>query len=115
MITKFDVSCSPSFLSALAVGSLVITYVGGKVSRHFATSGDTVNEVNKAEKHCEKGTIVLAQSAWRYCPEKKGINAERLDDKHVKVGKQNIIHNYNTSFLLVDFMSCDWFKVGHMT
>ncbi|XP_072039870.1 adenylate cyclase type 10-like [Amphiura filiformis] len=70
---------------ALAVGSLAITYVGGKVSHHFSTSGETVNEVNQAEKYCEKGTIVLAYSAWRLCPEKKGVQAVRLDDKHVKI------------------------------
>ena len=76
--------------SALAVGPLAITYVGGKVTRHFSTSGETVNEVNAAEKQCEKGTIVLAHSAWKSVPEKKGVHAEKLDDKHVKVRYEKI-------------------------
>ena len=83
--TLLAVTCLSRPISALAVGYVAITYVGGKVSRHFATSGVTVNEVNTAEKHCEKGTIVLAHSAWKACPEKKGIHAEKLDEKHVMV------------------------------
>jgi hypothetical protein len=35
--------------------------------RHIAMSGNTIGEVNAAEKHCEPGEVVMSPNAWELC------------------------------------------------
>ncbi|XP_071786776.1 adenylate cyclase type 10-like [Asterias amurensis] len=69
----------------LSAGEVFITYVGSKSTRLFSTSGQAVIDVNLAEHYCDKGSIILSPSAWSHCPERKGMNVEKLDEGHVKV------------------------------
>ncbi|XP_038056299.1 adenylate cyclase type 10-like isoform X2 [Patiria miniata] len=69
----------------LSAGEVFLTYVGSKSFRLFSSSGQAVRDVNEAERYCEKGTIILAPSAWALCPERKGINVEKLEEGHIKV------------------------------
>ncbi|XP_022079570.1 adenylate cyclase type 10-like isoform X2 [Acanthaster planci] len=69
----------------LSAGEVLLTYVGTKSFRLFSSSGQAMLDVNAAEKYCDKGTIILAPSAWALCPERKGINVEKLDEGHVRV------------------------------
>ncbi len=72
-------------ITGLSAGEVFITYVGSKSTRLFSTSGQAVIDVNIAENYCEKGSIILSPSAWSYCPERKGMNVEKLEEGHVKV------------------------------
>ncbi|XP_071950991.1 adenylate cyclase type 10-like isoform X2 [Antedon mediterranea] len=70
---------------AISYGAVSITYVGNLKSQHFVTGGTAVIEVNKAEKHCQKGYTVLAKSAFKLCPWKDLIRFELLDEGSARV------------------------------
>ncbi|XP_033097383.1 adenylate cyclase type 10-like [Anneissia japonica] len=70
---------------AISFGPVTITYVGDNRTQHFITGGAGVSEVNKAERHCQKGSTILAKSAFKICPWKEGIRFELLEDSVARV------------------------------
>ena len=65
--------------------------MGSTVSQLFSTSGQAVVDANETEKQCEKGTVVISPDAWKICPDKKGIFAEKLEGDYIKVSEHAVI------------------------
>ncbi len=52
---------------AMAVGSMVITFVGETDSKQFDLSGSAIDEVGAAEKHAKPSDVILTHLAWTNC------------------------------------------------
>ncbi|XP_041455605.1 adenylate cyclase type 10-like [Lytechinus variegatus] len=80
-----DSGISLALKIALAVGQSYITYVGCHSCRHYSTSGPAVNEANRTEKRCSRGSIVLSQQAWETCPDRTAMSVEELPEGERKL------------------------------
>ena len=64
---------------AMAIGSMIITFVGTKESKQFDLSGSAIDEVGAAEKHANPSDVILTNLAWSNC-DQDIFKAEKLDD-----------------------------------
>ena len=64
---------------AMAVGSMVITFVGEQESKQFDLSGSAIDEVGAAEKHAQPSDVILTPLAWTNC-DQDVFKVEQLDD-----------------------------------
>ena len=62
-----------------------IIYIGNNEYRHYVTTGRTVDEVNKAEKFCESGDIVVTPNAWALGKAQDILHEACSDGRHIKV------------------------------
>ena len=64
---------------AMAVGSMIITFVGTPDSKQFDLSGSAIDEVGAAEKRAKPSDVILTQLAWNNC-DQDIFKAEKLED-----------------------------------
>eukprot|EP00794_Sanderia_malayensis_P020042 gene20042-22009_t len=64
---------------AMAVGSMIITFVGEEGSKQFDLSGSAIDEVGAAEKHAKPGDVILTQLAWSNC-DQDAFRVEKLEN-----------------------------------
>ena len=64
---------------AIAIGSMIITFVGTQDSKQFDLSGSAIDEVGAAEKHANPSDIILTHLAWTNSDQNL-FNAEQLAD-----------------------------------
>ncbi len=64
---------------AMAVGSMVITFVGEKDSKQFDLSGSAIDEVGLAEKHAKPSDVILTHLAWSNC-DQDVFKVEKLEN-----------------------------------
>ena len=67
---------------AMAVGSMIVTFVGTHESKQFTLSGTAIEEVGAAEKHAEPSDVILTHLAWINC-DQDIFKAERLPNANV--------------------------------
>ena len=64
---------------AIAIGSMIITFVGLQDSKQFDLSGSAIDEVGAAEKYAQPSDVILTNLAWANCDQVK-FKAEKLEN-----------------------------------
>ena len=63
----------------MAVGSMIITFVGERDSKQFDLSGSAIDEVGQAEKHANPSDVILTLLAWENC-DQDVFKVDRIED-----------------------------------
>ncbi|XP_014673338.1 PREDICTED: adenylate cyclase type 10-like [Priapulus caudatus] len=82
---KTDIGVKLRVKMAIACGELCVMFLGNDEFQHYVTTGNTVNDVNKTEKFCEPGWVVLSPYAWSLCDATTMEYQMMDDDQHVRV------------------------------
>lgn len=86
MVTYFNqIIIFRLYIVAIACGELCVMFLGNNEFQHYVTTGNAVNDVNRTEKFCEPGWIVLSPYAWSLCDAEKMEYQMMDDDQHVRV------------------------------
>lgn len=67
---------------AMAIGSMIVTFVGTNESKQFDLSGTAIDEVGAAEKHANPSDVILTHLAWINC-DQDIFKAEKLNDANL--------------------------------
>ena len=82
-------------IAGIAEGEINIIFMGNDEFRHYVTVGRAVNDVNRAEKFCESGFVVVSPTTWMLCPQHEAILSETMsDNEHVRVRARILYYKF---------------------